>query len=467
MRIFYFSPWLTNRYNIPIILSMRILDKYKDEIVAQFNGRGSCRRLHKKYNVAYITMWTFLKECGCRVNRADLSEEDTQKMIKDFVSGMRYEELGNKYGVGRKVVARLVTKAGFSHHFYPRKHPINHLFFKTLTPESLWVLGWFFSDGNVSRTKNGFSIGVHRNDHSVLERIQSVMGMTGSVHKPRGRNMSVFRGSHPTIHSDLISLGCVPCKSLIIEYPTVFAEDWQHWTFLRGVLEGDGHISFKAKGNRPGFTCHIASGSKRFVDSMVRVLKDRLNIDATIRVKRAERKKIRGRHASFSETYTMRIEKREQILRFLDAIYANCGENRLERKYQVYLKMKEVAARPKDVESINRNRLKEGCFISPDKIVYQVKGIRHFAREMGLSQSRLNYYFSKVPRKRFKDNRWRLATPDEIAAAISTNSLVIKDYGQPVALQPVSLQPIPAQPATSQPTPAQNPSNPVYKQLWV
>ncbi len=338
--------------------------------------------------------------------------------------------LGKKYGISRAAVSIYLSRLQIPNLPQYRGGVINHDFFKTLTPISLWVLGWLYTDGNMSKSHNAFKITVHKRDEEVLRRIRVSMGMdTESIYRGEGRATSDLFVCDKTAYSDLIALGCIPAKSLIIQYPVALLEPWQHWAFLRGVLEGDGHISLKAKGNRPGFTLTIASGSLRFLESVGAILKTHLGVDVSIRSKGPETKVINGREATFSSAYTLTVMGgRDAVLKVLDALYEDCGAHHLPRKYRTYLKMKEIAARPHDTQSINRDRQTEVHLVSPEGVVYHVKGIRPFAREMGISNAAIRNLMKPRKRRLARGTKWSVATPDQIAAARAANQLIERFY---------------------------------------
>jgi hypothetical protein len=399
---------------------MSKLDQNSKQILADFAITPKCLFLSKKYEVRLMTMWKFLKSHGINFRRRKLTKGQETQLAEDYKNGMPLSELGPKYGVSGSVAGDYIRKMGIPRHYTHTKKKPNKNFFDSLTEESIWVLGWFFSDGNVCKDTNSFSISVHQNDSELLMSIGQIMKFD-RIHIGYGKIKKIcsLRGCDKTIHAKLIELGCVPAKSLVIRYPTYFTEDWQHWTFLRGVLEGDGHIGFKAKGNRPGFNCEIASGSRLFLDDLQKLLKAKLNVETKIKCRKN------------SNSCRILIEGgKEPILRFLDLLYKDGAATLcLKRKFDTYLKMKEVNLRPKDLASIGRKRQVSGYFFSPDKIVYHVTGLRPFAREMNVPHE---VFFNILkPRKyRFSSRKynWSPPTQEQIDTAISTNTLITKTY---------------------------------------
>ncbi len=399
---------------------MQDLQDRSTEILAKYKSGISCTKLAAEYQVKYIKMWNLLKKNGVVLQATKLPKDIEAAMLTDYQNGLASTELGLKYGIAQASVCNYVRRAGIKPHENHRINYMNIDFFKTLTPESLWMLGWYFSDGNVSKSTNQFSITIHSDDEPLFINMHRVMGFnTNPIYRSKRSKMLQFYANDGTIHADLISLGCIPNKSLVIRYPTALVEDWQHWPFLRGVLEGDGHISLKTEGNRPGFNCEISSGSLGFLQDIQFILKTILDIDTS----------IIERHNSNSKRLCI-LGGREPILRFLDLLYKDCPEHlRLERKYQTYLKMHEVALRPNLPMFANRETMRSGYFLSPEGVVYFVKGLTKFAKETNTSIGCWTNLLKPVTR-RSKSYRhgWTRPTPDQIAAAKANGTLIEKIY---------------------------------------
>lgn len=399
---------------------MTNLDEYRSQILDATNDGTSCAKLAKQYNVFYYIMYRFLEKHGSKPRRKKLTTQQEKSFIQDQISGMRHHELAEKYSLSVSVAGDYIRRLDLNNHPIFRKKYFDQTLFDILTEDSLWLLGWFYSDGNVSKSSNKFSIAIHSQDEEVFVKIRKVMKTNQDcLYRSKDKQMCEFYGCDPYIHSSLIRLGCIPNKSLVITYPDFLTEDWQHWAFLRGILEGDGHISLKTNGNRPGFNCEISSGSRSFLDGIANVLKIKLNIDTNIveRVNSNSKKLIiRGGHAS--------------ILRFLDCIYNDGGAtNYLSRKFNIYLAMKEVVKRRPDWGKINQGRLVEGYFTSPEGKIYHVRGIRPFAKEYGVSVGALQN-LRKRQNTRFISRKygWTKPTSEQIEQSRLNGTLITKFY---------------------------------------
>ncbi|MFH1588820.1 MAG: hypothetical protein ABIA76_05790 [Candidatus Diapherotrites archaeon] len=193
-----------------------------------------------------------------------------------------------------------------------RYNSINENFFKKWTKESAYVLGWGFSDGNVSKDGKHFGFHLNKKDIKVLKKIKKLLK---SEHKLTIRGDYVqFRMYSKKMCRDLISLGCIPKKSLKLEFPKKIPKKYiRH--FIRGCFEGDGTICF----NYPNTIKIKLIGTKKFVNSLRKKIKEALKIKMP-KIKRTS--SIWG-----IEYYGNNARK------FCKWIYKNNNNLYLERKY--------------------------------------------------------------------------------------------------------------------------------------
>ena len=119
---------------------------------------------------------------------------------------------------------------------------------------------------------------------------------------------------------NLIKNGVVPNKTKMIEFPVL--EDNLMWCFIRGFMDGDGHICLPNKtgyGYRVGFTCYNLD----FLEKIQKFL-DKYNIVSHINLDK-----------KFGHTYKLEIRNKSSILIYLEKCYEN-DTMYLERKYNRY-----------------------------------------------------------------------------------------------------------------------------------
>ena len=119
--------------------------------------------------------------------------------------------------------------------------------------------------------------------------------------------------------SKLKELGLIENKSLTLELPKCITSNlFPH--FLRGLLDGDGHILKTRYG--VGYT-----GTKMLLFEIIRKLKPIFNFHFY----------VREEHCKNGITYSIELYRQQECIDFLNYIYKDANIY-LKRKYEIYLK---------------------------------------------------------------------------------------------------------------------------------
>ena len=128
------------------------------------------------------------------------------------------------------------------------------------------------------------------------------------------------------IAQDLMSLGCIPNKSLILEWPHLLPREYGHH-FVRGYFDGDGCIRYNA--SNKGFVVSFA-GSKLFIPRLQQYIKMNVLLDVK------HKGSIRNVHQSKQLDYS----GNQLPLKVLDWLYEDIDDCiRLNRKHLFYKKI--------------------------------------------------------------------------------------------------------------------------------
>ncbi|HAR84094.1 MAG TPA: hypothetical protein DCR69_00020 [Clostridium sp.] len=145
------------------------------------------------------------------------------------------------------------------------KYIQNDSFFEKIDNErNAYWLGFLYADGCVSeKSENNkrIIIQLHPDDRYILEQLLKDMNSNRPIYVNKKGYVSVNINS-TKMANDLINLGCIPRKSLVLKFPDeniVPRQLINH--FIRGYLDGDGCIStyvMLKKGRKvPTFMCEI------------------------------------------------------------------------------------------------------------------------------------------------------------------------------------------------------------------
>ena len=200
----------------------------------------------------------------------------------------------------------------------------NCIFDKIDTEEKAYWLGFLEADGCVHSGNGDFRIelGLKAEDYHHLEKFKKFIGKNNKISWRASTKSYRFNFRDKKIHSDLIRLGCVPKKSLILNFPNESqVPDNLLKHFIRGYFDGDGSFWFEGK----QFGLNILSSS-----SFLNGLKKRIKIFSDISIYPVHYERPNG-------AYRIQTGSSDVINAFLEWIYKDSNIY-LDRKYQKYLK---------------------------------------------------------------------------------------------------------------------------------
>ena len=199
--------------------------------------------------------------------------------------------------------------------------------------DKAYILGFLYADGNMAQNKCRTSITLQERDKSILEKISKTIGNKKELcfvpsSNPNWQNSYILRIDSKRMCDALLYHGIFPKKSLLLEFPLNFPFKY-YKDFLRGYIDGDGHIGFPGGFNNS--RVDIIS-TRQFCEIAKLLIENCLYINCFF--SKTEKNNI---------TTTLSIGGRQQCLKFLDWIYEDANLY-LERKYQKYLDIKKSVA---------------------------------------------------------------------------------------------------------------------------
>ena len=159
-------------------------------------------------------------------------------------------KVGEKYGVRRQTISKYLKDMGIEVVNYQNRARLDETVFDSMdTEEQFYWLGFLYADGNISKTGNRLELTLALKDIDHLEKFRNFLKLTTEI-------KTVLRNGHYAcrlyvrnkhLWGTLNNLGCVPCKSLILEFPKkeIFKNNKMFILhFIRGYVDGDGCLSY-------------------------------------------------------------------------------------------------------------------------------------------------------------------------------------------------------------------------------
>jgi len=311
----------------------------ENEIVALYKDGLSACKIGKRYNVSDTWIYKVLDRLN--VARRSLSEaakgdrgiDETKrkKIIELFDDGRSIREIHKVLGISKSLVRRRIKEMGREieePYQVIRKYFYNQGFFEKIdSGEKAYWYGFCMADSGVDSVRKKFSIGLAIKDYNHLVKFKKSIGADDTPIKDHnhGRGCVIVLNSIKMLN-DLKRLGIVDRKSLIVEYPDrmILPEEFER-DFVRGLIDGDGSLSFSVFYNRYRMPSISLVGTYSICNGVRDVLSENLGVKKN---KIIQRKKI----------FSVRWASMEEVRKICEWLYKE-DDIYLDRKFH---KSKEI-----------------------------------------------------------------------------------------------------------------------------
>ncbi len=211
-------------------------------------------------------------------------KNESLQFIKSNFDRFSQRKMAKMLGLGKTTINRWSREVGLVF----KKHTVNETFFDEFNETSAYLLGFIYADGNIAwdpNPKKGYyslTITASAKDKSHLENIRNLLSSTKPLLYSGKTNSYRLIVNNKRLCQRLMDLGVTPRKSLTVQFPQFIPkEHLPH--FLRGVIDGDGTVSYFNRKRSPYFRVMIASGSMDFCLGLVQAIRSNVGIIAKIR----------------------------------------------------------------------------------------------------------------------------------------------------------------------------------------
>lgn len=256
------------------------------------------------------------------------TKEQIDYIVNQYVNDTRsMSSIARDFNCDKESIRNVLLRNNISLYTLEDYHPRNKDYFSVIDSyDKAYWLGIMYSDGCVTPRSTGiYGIKLEMIDEEHVEKFKNALGAIKNkitVIYPQG-----FENASPVysvtvydkkIGEDLISLGCVPRKSLLLtKLPNI--DQKYIYSFIRGVFDGDGCLRYDK--SRKCYGLSFVSGSVSFLAE----IRDILGIS---------RLKICHSH---EKTYRFELVAQNDLYRILTLLYKDSTEDsRLNRKYNKY-----------------------------------------------------------------------------------------------------------------------------------
>lgn len=267
----------------------------------------------------------------------DFTDEQVRDIADMYNSGISTVKIGIKYGVGNKVISRVLDKLDIKRIGNgKRKYTVDEHYFDEIdTPNKAYCLGLLYADGSNFTPKQTISISLKEDDKYILERMREELKSSKPLEYLDYSNKHDFNYNYANqyrllifskhMSNELDKKGVKKNKSLILEFPT-FIDDNLIKFFILGYFDGDG--SFCAHYTKEGkFQPLITfTSTESFCRDLQICLRRLLNIPCG---------NIYDASCHNGVTKVLSFSGVKQVKTFLDWLYTG-SDMYLVRKYEKY-----------------------------------------------------------------------------------------------------------------------------------
>lgn len=239
---------------------------------------------------------------------------------------MTLKEIANILNISPQGLSNNFKKDGI-HVRCTQDRKLNESIFEVIdTEEKAYWLGFLYADGCVGNKSNEIYLALQSKDYKHLEKFKTFMESSNTIRskkvKLNGKEYKSYSFSFCSekVKNDLIRLGCVPNKSLILNFPSeTQVPSYLVKHFMRGYIDGDGSII-----NTPNTQCINFIGTENFIKGFCDFFDVPMNVLG--KVGKSSNKRW--------QTYS-----KQTIIKLLDEIYVGANIY-LERKYNNAMKLR-------------------------------------------------------------------------------------------------------------------------------
>lgn len=256
------------------------LNKLKNLIENEYDVKSICKILNittQQYRYYRLKLGIKNNNISIKNNKCKLNKKTKKEYIelKNKVGNVYRQTLNlNKtseiLNVSKDWIRRELRFQNINIFNLQNQIKINEFIFeKIITEEQAYWLGFLYADGNLHSKGNGIELTLKIDDSKHIEKFGKFLDFTGKYYNKQRQKAYKIHFSSKKVHTDLIKLGCIPKKSLILTFPTeqqVPLHLIHH--FIRGYFDGDGSITDPLK-----VPISISLlGTKEFLESLIKTL---------------------------------------------------------------------------------------------------------------------------------------------------------------------------------------------------
>lgn len=235
--------------------------------------------------------------------------------------GLSFSKIGELFGLTERQVNYRTKKWGLD---YSKKKSLNENFFSSNTKAAYYWAGFLAADGYIEGDRSRIGLGLQAQDKQHLIKFKEAVESSHEICSFMNGTAYRIRFNSDTMTRDLANIfNITPRKTFTYSLP-YFEETYLMLEFMRGYIEGDGHIEKTTSGK---LKLHLCSARKEFLEEFIELCSLLLNRS----IAQSPSLNLNKKGQVYSVTFTIK-----DSMELLALIYKNSTTaTRLDRKYVV------------------------------------------------------------------------------------------------------------------------------------
>lgn len=185
--------------------------------------------------------------------------------------GLTFKQIGEVFVLSERQVNYRSKAWGFD---YSKKKELNETFFSTGTKAAFYWAGFIAADGWVEGDRSRVGLALQKQDYHHLEKFKKAVGSSHDICPFMSNTAFRIRFNSEIMVKDLCSIfNITPTKTHTYKMPEIL-DKYLLLEFLRGYIEGDGHLE-KTASSRVALS--LCSANKDFLIKFKTLCEDLIN----------------------------------------------------------------------------------------------------------------------------------------------------------------------------------------------
>jgi intein/homing endonuclease len=217
------------------------------------------------------------------------------------------------------------------------KYSYNIEIFEKSDPIAYYILGVIATDGALFESSRYRMFKIDSKDKDWLESIRDIIVPGKPLYEYKNKNLYTLSIYCRPIFDWVKSNGMTPNKTLTLKMPRI--NHFYYRDFLRGVIDGDGSVSLCKMNGYDSVYMKIITASEVFANELNFILSELFEKPTAF----TEIRHSKLAKPSSPTTRAFRVQYGgRRAVKFLDGIYYDHKLLKLERKFQNYMKIKQI-----------------------------------------------------------------------------------------------------------------------------